>query len=192
GNITYTFFDRHAITINNSLTGFLRNGHDKAEPSPTDGHPSKTFKNVLGIGYKFKYNDRWNTSLFLKHYSNKVQSYVDPDGGNDYANYDITTYNTGYGVASTYFITEDLQIKASYEQTYRLLTGRELFSSSDLIKVGNVTLNPENSDNINLGVGYSAVMDQTHSLNFSANYIYREIKNEIRREIRTCTDNSVA
>lgn len=191
-NITYTFFKQHAITINNSFTGFSRKGHDKAEPSPTDGHPNKTFKNVLGIGYKFKYNDRWNTSLFFKHYTNTVRSYVDPDGGNDYANYEITTTNNGYGVASTYFITDDFQIKASYEKTYRLPTGRELFGSSDGIQVGNVTLDPESSDNINLGVGYNTVINQTHSINISTNFIYRKIKDYIRREIRTSTGTSGA
>lgn len=182
-NITYTLFDKHAITINNSFTGFSRKGRDKAAPSATDDHPSETFKNVVGVGYKFKYSDRWNTSLFLKHYINTVGSYADPDGGNDYQHYRITTKNTGYGIASTFFITNDLQIKASYEQTYRLPTGRELFGSGDGIEVGNVSLNPENSDNVNLGFNYNTILNHIHGLNISTNFIYREIKDYIRREI---------
>jgi len=191
-NVTYILSDRHAITINNSFISFSRRGHDNADPSPADGHPQRNYKDILGLNYKFSYNDRWNTSLFLKYYTHTVRSYVDPDGGNDFDNYSITRTNTGYGLASTYFIASDLQVKASYEKTYRLPTGRELFGSNDGIELGNIELLPESSNNINIGFGYNPIINGKHSLNISANFLYRRTEDYIRRQVRTSTGTTGA
>jgi outer membrane receptor protein involved in Fe transport len=182
-NATYTLKDRHAFTLNNVFTSFSRIGHDEAEPNPDDAFPRESMKNVLGFGYKFAYNPQWNTSLFLKQYSNKVNAYVDPAGGNQFDHFSATTNNTGYGVASTYFITPQLQVKGSYEKTYRLPTGGELFGSGDGIEIGNVSLKPENSDNFNAGLNYSFLVDQQHAFSVDGNFIYRDIKDYIRRSI---------
>ncbi|MCC9138411.1 TonB-dependent receptor [Pontibacter silvestris] len=182
-NLTYTFLGKHAFTLNNVLSTFSRTGHNEAEPSPIDDYPRETIKNVLGVGYKFDYSEKWSTSFFLKHYKNTVNTYADPDGGSDYQNFKLTTENDGYGVASTYFLRENLQLKASYEKTYRLPTGRELFGSGDGVEVGNVSLSPENSDNFNLGLNYSFIINDKHAFTVDGSFIYRNIKDYIRREI---------
>ena len=182
-NATYTLKDRHAFTLNDVLTTFSRVGHDNAEPKPGDEFPRESLKNVLGLGYKFEYSKQWNTSLFLKQYSNKVNAYADPAGGSNYEHFSATTNNTGYGIASTYFITPELQLKGSYEKTYRLPTGGELFGSGDGIEIGNVSLKPENSDNFNAGINYSFLVDQQHAFSVDGNFIYRNIKDFIRRSI---------
>lgn len=182
-NATYTIGEHHAFTLNNVYTTFSRIGDDFAQPRPTDDFARESMKNVLGLGYKYRFSDQWNSSLFLKQYSNRVNAYVDPEGKTDYQHISGQTSNTGYGIATTYFLNSRLQLKGSYERTYRLPTGGELFGSGDGIEVGNVTLKPENSDNINAGVNYSFIVSEHHALSLDGNFIYRNIKDFIRRSI---------
>ena len=57
----------------------------------------------------------------------------------------------GYGAAGTYFILKSLQAKLSYEKAYRLPTNEEMFGDEDL-ETGDISLRPENSDNVNLNL----------------------------------------
>src|SRR5690606_10056154 len=61
--------------------------------------------------------------------------------------------------------------------------GGELFGSGDGIEIGNVSLKPENSDNFNAGINYSFLVDQKHAFSVDGNFIYRDIKDYIRRSI---------
>ena len=184
-NATYKFNDKHAFTVNNVFSAFSRKGTDLAEPSPADDYPSENFKNVLGVGYKFQPNDAWSTSVFGKYYSNTVNQYAAPEGNDEYENYSRFTDTYGYGIASSYFITESLQFKASYENAVRLPTGRELFGSGSSFELGNPNLRPESSDNINVGANYNWILAKDHTLNLDASFIYRDTEDFIRRQVNS-------
>ncbi len=181
-NATYTFKEKHAITLNNVVNIFSRKGKNEVEPSPADDYPNENIKNILGLGYKFQPNEAWSTSLFGKYYSNKVNQYADPEAVGNYEKFTKTTDTYGYGLASSYFLTEALQVKASYEKAYRLPTGRELFGNGSNFELGNPDLKPENSDNLNIGANYNWELTKNQYLNFDASFIYRDIKDFIRRQ----------
>ena len=63
----------------------------------------------------------------------------------------------GYGAAGTYFILKSLQAKLSYEKAYRLPTNEEMFGDEDL-ETGDISLRPENSDNVNLNLSYNETL----------------------------------
>jgi outer membrane cobalamin receptor len=188
GNVTYQLDDRHAITINNVYNTFNRKGRDELYPD-ADRYEQPRFntKNVLGLGYKFDYSERWNTSLFLKQFSqfNKYSVTYNPSG-----NYGDVAYKEqknrfdkfGYGVASTYFLFKNLQLKGSYEKSYRLPETDELYG--DLLNLeGNIDLDPESSDNYNLGFGYQAQLNKIHRFSVDANVMYRNAKGFIRPKL---------
>ncbi len=78
----------------------------------------------------------------------------------------------GYGIATSYFITQALQVKASFERSNRLPENEEMFG--DLInQESNFYLKPERSDNLNLGLHYSFKLNNDHRFAISGGAIYR-------------------
>jgi outer membrane cobalamin receptor len=88
----------------------------------------------------------------------------------------------GFGLAATYFINPDLQVKASFEKSYRLATETELFGD-EVSETGNSALNPENSRNINLNISYNRNFNRIHSIYLDAGFVYRDTRDYIRRQI---------
>lgn len=183
-NATYTLKEKHAFAVNNVLTTFSRKGRDEALDSDTKANdsPSETIKDILGFGYKFQPDENLSASVFYKYYYNRVSQYAeDPESSNEYRDMYITTKHHGYGIAASYFIIDNLQIKSSYEKAYRLPTGRELFGVGNNFEPGNPDLSPESSDNFNIGVNYNWHINEFNSLNVDGGFIYRDIKDFIRQ-----------
>ncbi|HAX15571.1 MAG TPA: TonB-dependent receptor [Leeuwenhoekiella sp.] len=180
-NITYTLAEKHAFTVNNVLNLFSRKSRNEVEPSAVDAYPSETIKNILGVGYKYQPTDDLSISSFYKYYYNKVNQYADPTGSGEFENLGASTEDHGYGLAASYFLLENLQLKSSYEKAYRLPTGRELFGAGNDFELGNPDLKPESSDNFNFGVNYNWLIAKNHQFNIDASFIYRDIKDFIRQ-----------
>jgi len=184
-NVTYQIDPRHSLTINNVYNTFNREGEDELFPNAEKyEQPKINKKNVLGIGYKFDYSERWNTSVFVKHFSqnNKYSVSYNPSGNwgdNAFLEQKNSFTKLGYGIASTYFLLKDLQIKGSFEKSYRLPETDELFG--DLINLeGNINLNPETSYNYNLGFSYQGNISRMHRFSVDANVLYRDAQGFIR------------
>ncbi|MCF2499169.1 TonB-dependent receptor [Dyadobacter chenhuakuii] len=187
-NATYQLSDKHSITINNVYNTFNRKGRDELYPD-ADRYEQPRFntKNVLGLGYKFDYSERWNTSLFLKQFSqfNKFSVTYNPTGVYGDVAYKIQKNRFdkfGYGIASTFFLLKNLQLKGSYEKSYRLPETDELYG--DLLNLeGNIDLDPESSDNYNLGFSYQTQFSKIHRVNVDANVLYRNAQGFIRPKL---------
>lgn len=187
-NLSYQIDDRHSITINNVYNTFNRKGKDELFPDADKyEQPRINTKNVLGLGYKFDYSDRWNTSVFVKQFSqhNKFSVSYNPSGNwGDIAYMDQKNSfsKLGYGVASTYFLYKNLQLKGSFEKSYRLPETDELFG--DLLNLeGNINLKPETSNNFNLGFSYQANINKIHRFSIDANVLYRDAQGFIRPKL---------
>nr|WP_255474044.1 TonB-dependent receptor [Pontibacter qinzhouensis] len=88
----------------------------------------------------------------------------------------------GYGAASTYYITPNVQVKASYEKSYRLPETEELYG--DLINLqGNIALDPETSHNYNLGISYETNPGTVHQFSLAGNMMYRDARDFIRARL---------
>ncbi|MCE7072963.1 TonB-dependent receptor [Dyadobacter sp. CY327] len=187
-NATYQLSDKHSITINNVYNTFNRKGRDELYPD-ADRYEQPRFntKNVLGLGYKFDYSERWNTSLFFKQFSqfNKFSVTYNPTGVYGDVAYKIQKNRFdkfGYGIASTFFLLKNLQLKGSYEKSYRLPETDELYG--DLLNLeGNIDLDPESSDNYNLGFSYQTQFNKIHRVNVDANVLYRNAQGFIRSKL---------
>jgi outer membrane receptor protein involved in Fe transport len=188
--LSYRLNDRHHFSFNDVVTTFDRNSRNTVAMTgtvnATDTFPKITVKNVAGLGYRFDYSERWNVSLFGKHYLQYTKGPKNVSTATNSYSYRLfsTTFTTaGYGAATTYFL-EDLQFKFSYEKTYRLPTANELFGNEDLEK-SNAVLNPEHSDNFNFNLSYSKRFGRHHSLYADAGFLYRDIKDYIRRVVES-------
>ncbi|MFD1628709.1 TonB-dependent receptor [Pseudopedobacter beijingensis] len=185
-NLSYKIADSHAIMLNNVTNFFNRKGWDALSPeSEANEQPRISSKNITGLGYRFQPNEKWNTTVFGKYFyqRNKYsQSYTISEswGAQTYYLEQVNKYNKlGYGIAATYFLLPNLQIKASHEKAYRLPETEELFG--DLLNIsGNISLKPEQSYNYNAGVTWATHINKIHRFNFDVNALYRKTSDFIR------------
>ena len=188
-NISYALNDNNSIMINHLLTTFDRKGKDHYYPDlEVNKLPRKTTKNITGIGYRTSMSNHWDTNIFLKNY-NQNGKYFNELEKEVYENVEIAINKIGYGLATSYFLNPDIQLKASYEKAYRLPDNTELFGDAINIS-GNPTLRPESSDNINLGLSYAIKLQKNHQLVIDANYIYRNAKDFIRQHVGPLSSNN--
>lgn len=87
----------------------------------------------------------------------------------------------GYGATGTWFMPLGFQLKASYEKAYRLPTIEEMFGDEDL-EIGDISLKPESSHNVNLNLSYNATFG-SHIVYAEASFIYRDTRDYIQRNI---------
>ncbi len=186
--LNYRINDRHTVSLNNTTTTFDRRGSDELAPfNEAYEQPRKSLKNVLGLSYQYS-TDRWNATVFAKDLRQNVRfsEAFTPDGDASqplqYRELDMQFQAFGYGLAGTYFIQPSLQAKVSFERSYRLPDPYELFG--DLINTqGNVSLKPESSNNINLGLSYVKTIAKMHHLHGDINLLFREAKDFIRPDL---------
>jgi outer membrane receptor protein involved in Fe transport len=187
-NLSYQISEKHAVVINENFTTFKREGTDLLRESDAFfQRPNTMRKNVLGMSYRFDGSERWNITLFGKHYSQFTNSFVNKSGvdqpsHSDYA-WAENSFNTlGYGFATTYFVKPQLQLRASYEHGIRVPTADELFGNMNALD-GNISLKPEKSENFNLGFIYSPVLGNTHFLTIDGGILYRYSTDFIRASL---------
>lgn len=181
-NAGYAFSEGHAVALNYSLSAFSRETFDAENPERVENFfPKSLVKHVAGLAYKFDPSTAWSTTLFGKFYA------ITAEGSKQY-DFGLSTQRTdsfrdsessmGYGVASSYFLLPGLQVKASYEHTYRMPTATEMFGDGLFISP-NPELGPEKSNNLNIGAGYEFLAWKKHYFSLGSSFIYRDAEDLI-------------
>lgn len=181
--VNYHIKDIHTFTFNNVMNSFYRSATSLLGPeAETYSIPNETQKNISGFSYRLMPGDKWNVAAFGKYYYQFVSGpLATSDRQDDFVKATRTVSTTGYGIAGTYFILKNLQSKLSYEKVYRLPSNREMFGDGDM-ELGDVSLKPENSHNINFNISFGETFGE-HSFYAEGGVIYRDIKDYIYRVI---------
>lgn len=179
----YRLGEKHLFTINESFNSFSRsNDNLLAGVVSSDEFSKLTSKNMVGLSYKYTPDTRFNVTAFGKHYYQYVVGPVATSAAQD--TYVRTSRNLdafGYGIAGTCFLPFGLQLKVSCEKALRLPTIEEMFGNEDL-EVGDMSLSPESSHNININLSFDTSFDR-HMLYVEAGLIYRDTRDYIQRNI---------
>lgn len=179
----YRIGKAHTFTFNHVINAFRRSNQSLLnEDSEANAIPKETRKNISGLSYRLMPTEHWNLSVFGKYYNQFIAGPVATSSAQD--DYIRTTNSVsamGYGAAGTYFILKSLQAKLSYEKAYRLPTNEEMFGDEDL-ETGDISMKPENSDNVNLNLSYNETFGK-HSVYVEGGLIYRNTKDYIQRNI---------
>lgn len=171
-NFKYEITDNHFLTLNYSLVDYRRTDTNEYLTIRERGKPSIS-KNIFGLAYNlYAFEKKLNVNAFGKIYAIESSVVVADEETNR------SEVNHGYGIASAYFILPELQLKASYEEAYRLQDASEMLGNG-VFTLPNPDLKPESSGNINIGVAYLQKFEK-HTVGFQSNLIYREAKNFIR------------
>ena len=190
--LNYRIGKAHFITFNNVFNNFKReNTSLLTKEEQTDPIDKRTRKNISGLSYRLMMSERWNFSAFAKQYLQYVSGPQATDANNsDFVRTERKVSSTGYGAAGTYFIIPALQVKLSYEKAYRLPTIEEMFGDEDL-EMGDVSIRPENSDNINLNISYNKTFGK-HNIYLEGGLVYRDTKDYIQRNIADLSGGKMA
>ncbi len=173
-SLNYELSDDHYVNLNYTFNSHYRKSYNEIDPyNHSRDQSNRLHKHMVGLSYNQQlFDNRWTNSVFGKYYgfAGKV---VAADSSESHA----SSHYFGYGVTSSYLITAGLGIKASYEHAYRLPGLVELYGNGIEV-MGNPSLQPENSDNYNLGTFYSRWFGK-HRLGITAGVFYRNAKNYI-------------
>lgn len=186
-HLDYQLTEKHSFQLTHTFSNYTRRNKNMLITNYTldsDFMRRVNEKNISGFSYKFTPSERWNILAFGKYYNTAVTGPVIISGQGSRAVYEEETHHTqawGYGGATTYQLLKPLQVKLSYEKSFRLPTDTELFGDGDL-EIGNYKLKPENSDNLNVNLSYQPAF-KAHSLLVEAGFAYRYIKDYIIRSI---------
>lgn len=188
-NINYLIDDHQSITLNHVIMSMRRKQNDNEYTDyQMNGVAQTLTKNITGLGYQIRF-DRWNANVFGKSYflntaSHKIfDQFLETEHYSKVKSHD---HSFGYGAAATYFIFPFLQAKISFEQAYRMPESNEIFGDG-FIQKSNTDLRPENSRNLNIGLGFDKHFGD-HHVSGDVNYIYRYTKDFIFKGVSLTSD----
>ena len=179
----YRLSDSHHFTVNDVFNSFNRSNDDLLAATVSSEEIGKiTSKNIVGVSYRYIPNTKFNLTAFGKQYHQYVSGPAATTAAQDtYVKSTRSVDAFGYGAAGTWFMPLGLQMKASYEKAYRLPTIEEMFGDEDL-EVGDMSLKPESSHNINLNLSYNNAFGN-NIIYVEAGFIYRDTRDYIQRNI---------
>lgn len=181
-NWDYRIGPQHALNVNYLLN---RTGNDRYDEVDSSFEPSNDVvcKHIIGLSYQQQLlQDRMENTFFVKDYINHLnirQTDLYWQTGSDKMKGESTGNYWGYGVGSRMKFVEPLALKASYEHSVRLPLARELLGNGSTI-YANTALNPEKSDNVNLGVFGTWYPGRGHTVYYEVNGFMRFVDDYIQ------------
>nr|WP_237690496.1 TonB-dependent receptor [Salegentibacter lacus] len=193
--LAYAINDNHKILANHVYSGIDREDSDELQSvlENTFLGTRDLHKNILSLTYELNaFDDRLKTNVFGKYYQQKSIS-VDPeiqrnsDGSRQIVD-DVVSSNKkyeGYGFAASYELSSTITLLTSAEKAVRLPNETEIFGNDGDNVVANASINPEQSNNYNLGLKLGTFNLKKHRFNASTNLFTRNIKDRIGLPIET-------
>lgn len=184
-NLAYRMAEGHSLTLNYL---FNRTGNRQDDEADRDFVPSDDFlaRHVMGLSYNQSLlGGKLENAFFVKDYVNHLHVEQSENASRIGLN-DVEPDNTrnclGYGLGSRYEIRESLSLKASYEHSVRLPVAREVLGNGSTL-YPNVALEPEISENVNLGLFGILDLGGGHTLSYEANGFLRLVDNFIQATV---------
>lgn len=190
--LNYRLGEHHTFTFNNVFNSFNRsNDNLLTSPVTSDEIHKVTSKNISGISYKYVPNSKFSITAFGKQYHQYVSGPIATTAAQDnYEKSSRTMDAFGYGAAGTWFMPLGFQLKTSYEKALRIPTIEEMFGDEDL-EIGDMSLKPESSHNVNLNLSYNATFGN-NAIYVEAGLVYRDTRNYIQRNIMALSGGKAA
>ena len=182
GNFDYRLAEGHNIALNYQLN---RTGNSQWDTWDEDFVPTHDvlFKHVAALSYdQSLLGGRLNNAFFVKDYINHLevgQNELSSITGAATVAASSTKNYLGGGLGFRFLFSEPLAVKGSYEHSVRLPVSREVLGNGSTI-YANVALEPEVSENFNLGLFGTWDLGGGHVLSYEANGFVRLVDNYIR------------
>ena len=193
--VSYAINQNNKITANHFYSGIDREDSDalRSVLENTFKGSRDLHKNIYALSYELSaLENKLRASVFGKLYQQKTIS-IDPDivqdeDGNAIVVDEIVDSNKkyeGYGFAASYAVSPDFTVLASAEKAIRLPNETEVFGNDGDNVVANPSINPEQSNNYNLGFRFGSYKIKKHEFSVATNLFTRNIKDRIGLPIET-------
>lgn len=184
-NLDYQLNEHHGFNLNYNLS---RTGNDRYDDLDRTFEPSDdaVTKHIVGLTYSQSlFDGRMQNVFFAKDYVNHPnirQTDQSTVTGSDKVQGSTTKNYLGYGAGLRYTFFDPLAVKISYEHSVRLPIARELLGNGTTV-YANVALEPEKSDNVNLGLFGTWHPAGGHTVYYEANSFLRYVDNYIQTSV---------
>ena len=183
-DLSYTLGEGHLLSLNYALN---RTGNNRYDDVDQTFEPANDVlaKHIIGLTYnQMLFDGRMSNTFFIKDYVNYLsieQTDIPTVTGSREVMGKNTDNSLGGGVALRLQPVEPFAVKVSYEHSVRLPLARELLGNGTTI-YANVALEPEKSDNINLGF-FGTVKNPAHTFSYEVNGFLRYVDNYIQPQV---------
>ncbi|MEP3837523.1 MAG: TonB-dependent receptor [Algibacter sp.] len=183
---SYKINNNHKILLNHFYSGTDREDSDQMVTllENTFEQTSDLYKNISSLSYELNtFNNKLKLNVFGKHYRQKVLNTA-PEFNDDETAVVNDVYKSdksynGYGFATSFTINPTITLLASAEKAIRLPSEIEVFGDAGENVIANLTVQPEISENFNLGFRLGKFTIKKHDFTISSNFFARNIKNLI-------------
>ncbi|MCC9070658.1 TonB-dependent receptor [Flavobacterium sp. F-65] len=194
-NFGYEINSNNTVYANYMYNNFIRGISDELEPLGMQllTNTRDLQKNIVSFTYEnLAFSQKLRTNIFYKHYFQKATS-NEPyrkDITPGVPNYEMRVFTkksdfSGYGITLSYELNPNLFLLGSAEKAMRLPSPNELFGNvNDNLLAPAGELKPETSYNANIGVNWSGLRFNEHSIRLNASLFYRDTRGMIRESIR--------
>lgn len=196
-NLMYHIDSNNKLSFNQVYTVFNRISDDEMAEIGKRTYDDKRIinKNLMGISLENNsFDDRLKLNIFGKYYAYTIDVKDTQFDTNESKYipyyYDKEDINYGYGIASSFKLTENWLLQVSYEKAVRLPKPNEIFGNEAESTLSAYELKPEKSENINLGLRYGTLYFGKHSLTMSSNLFYRNVTDLMQRSTERGTGYS--
>lgn len=184
-DLNYRLTDHHLLNLNYSLNRTGNSRWDDVDKN-FEAADDALAKHILGLSYNQSFFDgRWQNTFFAKDYINHLsieQTDIPSVTGSREKIGSNTNNYWGGGVATRFVLHDVLAVKASYERSVRLPLARELLGNGTTI-YANVALEPEKSNNLNVGLFGTLHLNDEHIISYEVNGFLRHVDNFIQPEL---------
>ena len=198
--LNYAFNNHHKVIFSHSFFNI-----DRTEQDEMRSAIEREFigtrdlqKNISSLAYEVNVlNARLKGSLFGKYYQQKIDRMdpvlvmVDDQPVRKEDRVSSTRNTAGYGAALSFTAIPKLVILASAEQAVRMPSENEIFGSPGDNIVENLGINPEISNNLNLGFQAGTFSVKQHDFSVSGTAFIRAAKDKIVQRINPRINDAV-
>ena len=183
-DLNYVLGEGHLLNLNYSLN---RTGNDRWDEVDESFEPANDAltKHIVGLAYNQSlFGGKMSNTFFVKDYINRLsieQTDIPTVTGSRDVEPSSTSNSLGGGVGLRFQPVEPFAVKASYEHSVRLPLARELLGNGTTI-YANVALEPEKSDNVNLGF-FGTLKNARHTFSYEVNGFLRYVDNYIQPQV---------
>lgn len=183
--LDYEFIRHHSLSLAYQLN---RRGNRQIDRVDMQFEPTNDVltKHILSLSYNHSFfEERWQNMFFVKDYINATSIRQNDHAtitGADKIDPDATKSYWGAGIGTRFILRPVVAFKGSYEHSVRLPLSRELLGNGTTV-LANLALEPEQSENFNLGVFGTWHVTPDHLFTYEVNGFIRNVKNYIRANV---------
>ena len=198
--LAYTIAPRHKAVINHSYYTIDRREFDKMRSQAEQAFVGRRDlqKHITTLSCEMTtFDDRLRSNLFAKFYRQMIDrmdpvlTLVNGEQIRTEERVNSTRKATGYGLALSYALLPELLLLSSAEKAVRMPSENEVFGSIGENIVENTQINPEVSNNLNIGFKAGDYYVGGQRFSFSATGFLRDTRDKIVRQINPRLNDAI-